>query len=176
MARHGFGDREYAGIRKSISGGMRMASFFGSGPLPDWSEIRKWLGKEMPWDLVEQWEKADNGGWMEQFMQGMMKDSPETAAKPETKSLVQIDTVKNAKKLTVTVRIPPGTDMRGLRLFATSDRLKVEGLPGHRTHSVRFPCRVYPRSGKAEQSRDHILIEFRRRPVNGEEVELFIRS
>ncbi|MBW5446807.1 hypothetical protein GE107_12110 [Cohnella sp. CFH 77786] len=151
-----------------------MASFFGSGPLPDWSEIRNWLGKDLPWKLVEQWEKQDDGEWLDKIVRGLMKDRPESA-KMETSSLVQIDTVKNAKKLTVTVRLPNNTDMRSLRLFATSERLKVEGLPEQRIHAIRFPCRVFPRTGVAEQKEDRILIHFRRRPADREEVELFIR-
>ncbi|WP_123040939.1 hypothetical protein [Cohnella candidum] len=153
-----------------------MSSFFGSGPLPDWSEFRKWLGKEIPWKLVEQWDQAENGEWLDSFVRGMMKKEIPETPKAESRSLFQIDTVKNAKNLTVTMRIPPGTHMRDLRLFATSDRLRITGLSGQRSHNVRFPCRVFPRSGRAEQSGDRVTMVFKRRPSDGQEVELFIRG
>lgn len=152
-----------------------MSSFFESGPLPDWAEIQKWLGKEMPWKMVEQWDKAEGGEWLDSFVRGLMSETPEPP-KAETRSLFQIDTVKNPKNLTVTLRLPPGIHMHQLRMFATSDSLRLSGISGQGSHNVRFPCRVYPASGRAEQSGDRVTIQFKRRPSDGQEVELFIRD
>jgi hypothetical protein len=152
-----------------------MASFFGNGPLPNWNEVKQWLGKELKWKLADQWEKADDVEWLDRFLKGLLKHA-QAFPKMETKALVRMETLKDTKRVTVTVRIPPDTDLRSLQLFASSDRLKVTGLPDNRTHSVRFPCRVYARSGRATQQDDRIVVRFRRRPADSNEVELFIRS
>jgi hypothetical protein len=184
-----------------------MSSFFGSGPMPDWQEIRKWLGKEIPGNMVEQWEKSEDGQWLDRLLQGLLNpdkpaDSTRTAKtktknedgkwlsqfvkgllkpdassdKAESKSLVKMETEKESKRLTVTLQIPHDTNMRALQLFATSDLLRVTGLPDNRTHTVRFPCRVYPRSGRAQLDGNRIAVKFRRRPPDQNEVELFIRT
>lgn len=156
-----------------------MTSFFGSGPLPDWNEIKRWLGKDIPWELAEKWEKAGDGEWLERFIQRLLKEQPaeQTAERTAEKTgpIVRIDTVKNAKHVSVSVKIPPGAAMRDLRLLANSDRLKVTGLLGGRTQVIRFPCRVVPRSGRAEVKGGRIVVHFRRRPVEEDDVELFIR-
>jgi hypothetical protein len=150
-----------------------MSSFFGSGPLPDWKEIREWIGKDLPWKLAENREKADNEDWLDRFVSSLLKEKADTD-RPAAKSLVQSETVQQNKKVTVTVRIPQGTSMRDLRLFATSDKLRISGLPSGQSHFVRLPCLVYPRTGRAVQRDDRIVVTFRRRPSNREEVELFI--
>jgi hypothetical protein len=157
-----------------------MSSFFGNGPLPDWNEVKQWLGKEIPWKVVEEWNRSEEGEWLNRFIQGLLPTQERTEAKAKAKAkakaLVQIETVKNAKNLTVTVRVPDHTNWRELRLFAASEHLRVTGLPDQHVHSFRFPCRVYPRSGSASQLDDRIVIDFKRRPVGRDEVELFIRT
>lgn len=159
-----------------------MRSFFDSGPLPDWKEIKRWLGKEMPWRQLKEWDQLD-AQWLDQLLTRLFREEdsepeapPQNRSMEGTSSAVQIDAVQHEKKLTVSVRIPPNTDWRSLRLFATSDRLRVTGLPGQKTQYLRFPCRVYPRTGRAVQKGNRIVVQFGRRPDSREEVELFIRS
>ncbi len=151
-----------------------MPSFFDNGPLPDWKEIKRWLGKDMPWKQLKEWEQGGDE-WLDKFISRLLKEGSEAPARGSAPPPVQIDAVQNDKKLTVSVRIPPGTEMRNLRLFATSDRLRVAGLPGQRSQHLRFPCRVYPKSGRAVQKGSRIVVHFQRRPDSREEVELFIR-
>jgi hypothetical protein len=166
--------------------GTIMRSFFESGPLPSWKEISQWLGKDLPlkdipWKELKEWYRAD-GEWMEQLLKRLFRDEQASGASSQDRpreiasSAVQLDAVQHDKKLTVSVRLPPGTDMRSLRLFATADRLRVTGLPGQKTRFLRFPCRVYPRTGRAVQKGNRIIVQFGRRPDSREEVELFIRS
>lgn len=152
------------------------ASFFGGGPLPDWKDIKKWLGDDIPWEVAEKWDQAGNGDWLDRFIGNMLKDNaPGRNEERKPEPPVGADTAKYPKKVTVTVRIPPDAELRDLRLYATSDRLKVEGLPGGRSRVVRFPCRVFPRSGKATFRDGRLRVQFRRRPETEEDVELFLR-
>jgi len=152
-----------------------MASFFDSGPLPDWAELRKWLGRDMPWNLVEQWDKNNDSAWLNDYVKQMMSQAKKERS-VRTKNAVRFETLKDAKFVTITVHPTPGTDLHQLQLFATSERLKVLGLPDESRRSIKFPCPVYARSGKAAVKNERLVVRFKRRPPDKTEYELFIRS
>lgn len=152
-----------------------MTNFFGSGPLPDWKEIKDWLGKDIPWHLVDKWDQMQDEKWMDRWIDRLVADRREQTAKPAVPAtLLKIETIKHAKKMIVSFPLPKSVSMQSLRLYAVSDRLRIAGLPGGRSQSVHFPCAVYPKTGKAGLHDGKMRIEFRRRPVDQEEVELFI--
>ena len=152
-----------------------MTNFFGSGPLPDWKEIKDWFGKDIPWHLVDKWDRMQDDDWLDRMIKRLVSERREERTKPEGASPLKFDTVKQAKKLTVSFPLPRNASLHQLRLYAGSDRLRVSGLPDGRTQSIRFPCLVYPKSGKASLRDRTMSVEFRRRPADQEEVELFIR-
>lgn len=154
-----------------------MNSFFNSGPLPDWKELRKWLGKDMPWDKLTEWDQEGtaNADWLNQYVKDIIS-KPKPTVKARSQTDVRIEAFKNAKYVNVTIRLAPDTNVRQLQLFATSDRLKVTGFTDHQRRFIRFPCLVYPRSGKAELIEGQINVRFKRRPPAKTEYELFIRD
>ncbi|WP_276351998.1 hypothetical protein [Cohnella caldifontis] len=152
-----------------------MGSFFDSGPLPDWKEIKRWLGDGIPWDLAEKWDGEGDGEWLDKFMSRMAKDTPVSPDSPkETESPVMIDTEKDPKKVEITFRLPKNAEARNIRLYVNSERMRITGLPDGRTQLIRFPGQVYPGSGKATLRNGRLVVRFRRRPVREEDVELFI--
>ncbi|MFC5701084.1 hypothetical protein ACFPVX_07300 [Cohnella faecalis] len=150
-----------------------MAGFFDSGPLPAWKELRDLLGKDMPWKLVEQYDKADNAGWLDQFVKEMVSRASQQHSVESHKALASKVT-KDAKRVTVTLDLPPGAMSRDLRLHASADRLKISGLPGERRQLLRLPCMVHARTGKATLKGNRLVVKFRRKPAEKNEVELFI--
>jgi hypothetical protein len=160
-----------------------MASFFDSGPLPDWQEIRNmigpdfpWSGKNFPWKLVKQWEKARDNSWLSGYIDDLVQRTAPQEPRFRAKEVFKAQTSKSDKSVTVTLTLPKSADMRSLRLLAGPDRLKVIGLGRDSRHVVRLPCLVYPRSGKASMKRSNQLqVRFRRQPPLKDEVELFIR-
>jgi len=157
-----------------------MSSFFDSGPLPDLKEIKKWLGKELPWELVEQWDKAKNDTWLNDFIQKLMNsvkpDAKQLSAETASHKPLRIDISKSDKYVNVSLWLPPGVPIKELRVFATPDRIKLTGLPNDRSQTVKLPVLVLPRSGKAELKGERMLVRFRRRPAQRDEVELFLRE
>jgi hypothetical protein len=152
-----------------------MSSFFDNGPLPDWQDIQRMLGKDIPWKLAENWDKGSDSRWLNNYIKDILKNS-QPEARAFTQELVRMDAVKDANYVNVTILLPSEMDHRRLQLFATSDRLKLMGLPGDKSQAIRFPSQVYPRSGKAVMKKDRLLIRFRRKPPEKSEYELFIRS
>ena len=163
-----------------------MTSFFDNGPLPDWKEIRQWLSKDIPWHLVEKWDKMQDGAWLDKFIDRLIHEHGEPVtgkvakeakqpAKANINDYMPFRIAKHPHKLSVSVQLPKGANMHELRLYAGSDRLRVAGLPGGRSRSVKLPCLVYPKSGRTTMKDGIMRIEFRRKPSNREEVELFIR-
>ncbi|MBB6731604.1 hypothetical protein [Cohnella zeiphila] len=148
-----------------------MSSFFDSGPLPDFKEIQKWLGREIPWKLAERWEKAQNNDWLNRYVQDMM----EKAGKAANDGVwLRTDTVKDDKHVTVTLHPSKDLGEQDLRLFAATDRLRVTAGDG-RKRIVRFPCLVYPRTGKVLHKDGKLIAKFKRRRTERDEVELFIQ-
>ncbi|RKP57197.1 hypothetical protein D7Z26_04230 [Cohnella endophytica] len=153
-----------------------MSSFFDNGPLPDWKDLQKWLGKDIPWKLAENWDRKRESGWLDQYVQKMLQGAKSEAG-IQSKNFVRTETRHDAKSVIVTIRLAPETDMHNLQLFATADRLKILGLPDDQKCSVRFPCLVYARSGKVSMAKDRVLVaRFKRRPSEKSEYELFIRT
>lgn len=150
-----------------------MNSFFDSGPLPDWKDIQKWLGKDIPWNLVEKLDKGSGSAWLNQYVQDIMKKSKPNE-QIQRNNLIQYEAEKDNRYVNVTIRLAPETDYRRMQLFATSERLKLIGLPGDKIRAIRFPCLVYARSGTVVAKKDRLLIRFKRRPQEKSEFELFI--
>jgi hypothetical protein len=153
-----------------------VASFFDSGPLPDFKEIQKFLGRELPWKLVEQWDKANDSAWLNEYVNKILQKAklPPQAPKAEEKAVVKAETARGEKYVNVSILFSSQVHPEDLRLHATSERLKIVGLPGNRKHIVRFPCLVYARTGRASWNNRRLTIRFKRRPGDRQEVELFI--
>ncbi|WP_256757139.1 hypothetical protein [Cohnella sp. WQ 127256] len=153
-----------------------MSSFFDSGPLPDWKHIQQWMGKDIPWKLMENWDQGGDSNWLNQYVKNMMQNS-KNIARVQAQSLVQIETKQDAKFVSVTIKLDSDIDLNKLQLFATVDRLKITGLPGDKKRTVRFPSLVYARTGKAVMKKERqLVIRFKRRPPEKSEYELFIQS
>lgn len=159
-----------------------MSSFWNGAPWPDWEAYREWLARQFPWDIGTPWEKLQDPQWLEKYMNRILrgsgfvrgKETLRTARKPGLAAPFTIR--RHAGHLTVTIRLPANADLRRLRIYATADRLRVTGLPGHAGRLVRLPCPVYPRSGRAAIRDGRLVVRLRRRPSANEEVELFIRE
>lgn len=163
-------------------------SFFDSGPLPDWGELRKLLGKDLPWNLIEQWDKDDN--WLNQYMEKMglsvekkadgERAVPSKSAAPRATvggvGNARIETRKTQDRVYVTIRPPSSYEAGKMRLYATPDRLRISGLPGEGVRSVQLPCLVLPKSGKASWKEGRLVVSFKKRRSREGEVELFIRE
>ncbi|TJY44481.1 hypothetical protein E5161_03630 [Cohnella pontilimi] len=170
-----------------------MSSYFGGGPDQggkpqdgEWLDrldrfMQRLLKPDKPEDSARGAKvkaSGDYSEWLAQLVKDLLKPieiSGDTGVEDSTDSLVRTLTAKEPKKLTVTMQLPYDTNLRTLQVFATSELLRVMGLPDNRTHTVRFPCRVYPRSGRARLEDGRLVIKFRRRPLDQNEVELFIR-
>jgi hypothetical protein len=159
----------------ALGGGISMGSFFNSGPLPSWSEIKRWLGDAIPWEMAEQWDGGD-GEWLDKFMSKWMNDAQVPPVKSrDFETSVRAKAGSDPYRLTVTFRLPKGASAQRIRLYANSERLRITGLPDGRTQLIRFPGRVFPESGRATIRGGRLRAIFRRRPAEDEEVELFIR-
>ncbi|BBI33045.1 hypothetical protein [Cohnella abietis] len=154
-----------------------MSSFFDSGPLPDWKEIQEWLGKDIPWKLAEKWDQGDEGNsnWLNHYVKNILQKSKQEA-KVKSQSSIRMETKQEAKYVNVTIHLTPEVQLNRLRIYATTDRLKLAGLPDDMKQSIRFPCLVFPRTGRAVMKKDQLHIRFRRRPAEKSEYELFIDS
>ncbi|MFC5467916.1 hypothetical protein ACFPPD_04235 [Cohnella suwonensis] len=161
-----------------------MGSFFDSGPLPDWKDVQQWLGKEIPWKLAEKWDRRGDSGWLDQYVKNILQHGKDGArihananGKTGPSANARADVKRDAKTVTVTLRLAPSVQLRHLQLFVTSERLKITGLPDDEKKLVKFPCLVFPRSGRADMTGDGIVvIRFKRKPPEKLEHELFIRQ
>ena len=155
---------------ESRNGGLK-------SPWADWDKYREWLAKQFPWDIGTPWERLKDPKWLDKYVEQLLKDEgfPERelkSAAPSDHPSVAVSRRDNY--ITVTIRLPARTDLRRLRVYAAANYLKLTGLPDVRSRIVRLPCSVFPRSGRASLRGGRLVVRLRRRPVDPEEVELFI--
>lgn len=155
-------------------------SFFDEGPLPNWSAIRNLIGKDLPWDLIKQWNHKDDS-WLNEYISklglgtsGGADEGKAERAGATVSAIPQMEARKEPKRVVATIKPPPGMNRRDVRLHATADCLRVSGLPGAATASLKLPCLVVPRSGRVTWKNGKWVVVFRRRPSRQGEVELFI--
>ncbi|HEY8528466.1 MAG TPA: hypothetical protein VIL22_02150 [Paenibacillaceae bacterium] len=148
-----------------------------SSPWADWEKYREWLARQFPWDIGAPWEKLRDPGWLDKYVEQLLRDDgfPEREVKTAAPSAnPSVAVSRQAKHVTVTIRLPARTDLRRLRLYASADYLKLTGLPDAGSRIVRLPCPVIPRSGRAVLREGRLFVRLRRRTSVPEEVELFI--
>lgn len=164
-------------------------SFFDNGPLPDWGVIRSLIGKELPWDLIKQWDNKDDS-WLNEYIRKLgLPGVPaertggragsaagSAAATQAVPSRLQMEARRQGKRVIATVKLPPGADRGGIRMHATADRLRVSHTTGAASGTLKLPCLVVPRSGRVYWKNGKWTVVFRKRPARQGEVELFIEE
>jgi hypothetical protein len=96
-----------------------MSSFFDSGPLPDWKDIQQLLGKEIPWNLANNWERVGDSNWLNQYVNDMLIRKKSEAQVQDHSEVVRVDVTKETARLHVhgVIRgILRGPDSRGQHL------------------------------------------------------------
>lgn len=151
-----------------------MTDFFDSGPLPDWKEVREWLGKDIPWKLAEQWHEQTDAGWLNRYMRSVLGGGGKLATSQQPRRLIRSEVAKNARHVVATLRLAPQTNLANVRLYASADRLRLTGIGGETGETIRLPCLIHPRTGKVRFKNGVLQARFRRRAVDRSEYELFI--
>jgi len=146
-------------------------------PWADWEKYREWLAKQFPWDIGAPWERLKDPKWLDKYVEQLLRD--EGVSEQELKTAApaanpSVTVSRQGDYVTVSIRLPARINLRRLRVYAAANYLKLTGLPDVRSRIVRLPCSVFPRSGRASLRGGRLVVRLRRRPVDPEEVELFI--
>ncbi|RIX54160.1 hypothetical protein D3P08_07925 [Paenibacillus nanensis] len=125
----------------------------------NWDELERWMeGQQLP----KGFEVLREPDWVERFVRRMMtKSLPEIAGKITGTGAAA--TKESKLYLTVLYKLPPGADRDNVRLFVREDALRIEGLPGGKSESVKLPKLVKPRLCHAVVKAGELQVKLKKR-------------
>ncbi|MBD2869525.1 hypothetical protein IDH41_13125 [Paenibacillus sp. IB182493] len=136
-----------------------------------WDDLERWMENQR---LPRGFELLREPDWVERYVRKMM-----TKALPEAAGAVigggSADFSETRHFVHVKLKLPEGFDKDRLRLFVREDRLRLEGLPGDKTETIKLPKLVKPRVCKTLLKDGVLQVKLRKRPANRTYHEAFIR-
>lgn len=125
-----------------------------------WDELERWMeGQRLP----KGFELLREPDWVEQYVRKMMtKALPEAAGAMIGKGMATFSESRHF--LQVKIILPDGIEREMLRLFVREDRLRLEGLPGGKTETIKLPKLVKPRICKTLLKNGILQVKLRKRP------------
>jgi HSP20 family molecular chaperone IbpA len=136
-----------------------------------WDDMERWMERQQ---LPKGFELLREPDWVEQYVRKMMtKSLPEAAGAligggsatfSETRHFVHVK-----------INLPNGYDKELLRLFVREDRLRLDGLPGGKSETIKLPKLVKPRLCKTLVKNDVLHVKLQKRPTNRNYHEAVVR-
>ncbi|WP_053377868.1 Hsp20/alpha crystallin family protein [Paenibacillus sp. FJAT-27812] len=136
-----------------------------------WDDMERWMERQQ---LPKGFELLREPDWVEQYVRKMMtKSLPEAAGAligggsatfSETRHFVHVK-----------INLPNGYDKELLRLFVREDRLRLDGLPGGKSETIKLPKLVKPRVCKTLVKNDVLHVKLQKRPTNRNYHEAIVR-
>ncbi|OBZ08262.1 hypothetical protein A7975_27840 [Bacillus sp. FJAT-26390] len=136
-----------------------------------WDDMERWMERQQ---LPKGFELLRDPDWVEQYVRKMMtKSLPEAAGAligggsatfSETRHFVHVK-----------INLPNGYDKELLRLFVREDRLRLDGLPGGKSETIKLPKLVKPRVCKTLVKNDVLHVKLQKRPTNRNYHEAIVR-
>ncbi|MCA0754547.1 Hsp20/alpha crystallin family protein [Paenibacillus sp. N4] len=126
-----------------------------------WDELERWMeGQRLP----KGFELLREPDWVEQYVRKMMtKALPEAAGAMIGKGMATFSESRHF--LQVKIILPEGFEREMLRLMVREDRLRLEGLPGGKTETIKLPKLVKPRICKTLLKNGILQVKLRKRPA-----------
>ncbi len=137
-----------------------------------WEELERWMeGQRLP----RGFEVMREPDWVEQYVRKMMtKALPEAAGAMVGGGLASFSETRSF--IQVKIRLPEGCGLERLQLFVREDRLRLEGLPGGKTETIKLPKLVRPKWCQALHKGGTLLVKLKKRPLSKTVYEAVIRE
>lgn len=125
----------------------------------NWDDLERWMeGQQLP----KGFEVLREPDWVERFVRKMMtKSLPEIAGKITGTGTSA--TKESKLYITVIYKLPPGAERDKIRLFVREDLLRIEGLPGGKSETVKLPKLVKPQVCQAAIRDGELQVKLKKR-------------
>lgn len=109
-----------------------------------WEELEKWMrGQKLPsgFDLFR------DPSWVENYVRGMVSKALPAVGNALGTGVADISESK--RYVTVAYPVDAGADLSGLRVLVREDKMKIDGLPGGKSETIKLPHLVLPERASA---------------------------
>lgn len=127
----------------------------------DWEQLEQWMEKQQ---LPKGFDVFRQSDWIDNFVRGLMNK-----AIPAASSALQptnANVLETKRHVIVTYPLGESANTGELQLTAKEDRVKLSGLPGGKSETIRLPKLVLPRTCEADYDGVVLKIKLRKRPAS----------
>ncbi|WP_308634537.1 hypothetical protein [Paenibacillus silvisoli] len=124
-----------------------------------WEELEEWMeGQQLPkgFDVFRQ------SDWIEKYVHSMLNKALPAASAALNSASSNI--VETKRHVVVTYPIGESADLSALRLVASEDRIKLSGIAGKDSETIKLPKLVLPRTCSAHYDGSVLTVKLRKRP------------
>ncbi|TYP72711.1 hypothetical protein BCM02_108366 [Paenibacillus methanolicus] len=104
-----------------------------------WEELEKWMkGQKLPsgFDLFR------DPSWVENYVRGMVSKALPAVGSALGTGVADVSETK--RYVTVVYPVDAGADLSRLRVLVREDKMRIDGLPGGKSETVKLPTLVLP--------------------------------
>ncbi|NBD26378.1 hypothetical protein [Paenibacillus glycinis] len=125
----------------------------------NWEELEKWMENQQ---LPKGFDVFRQSDWIENYVRNMMnKAIPAASSAFQTSNSNAVET---KRYVIVTYPLGESADLSAVRLLVKEDLVKLSGLPGGGSETIRLPKLVLPRTCQADYDGAVLKIRLRKRP------------
>ncbi len=137
----------------------------------DWKKMESIFGKQFPFSTLSG-NKSFDLSWVEDYVKSVMKQAMPQNDQPDELESEVFETHRDViAKIAVPEHISPGD----LRIFAASNQIRLEGLPGGAKQFIPLPAHVNPGVSRALMKQGVLQIQMRKQNKEEQYKEIFIR-
>jgi HSP20 family molecular chaperone IbpA len=148
-------------------------------PWLKWEQIEKFLGQKLPQTMKDKSQSIlDNMSWVEDYVQDVVKNVMpkvrETAGISSQHGL-SIEVFETHEHVIAQVKLPKEENPRALQVLIRSDQIKLTGFLDGKPRFIKLPSLALPRTAKARYKQPTLQIQFRKRGLQENYHETYIR-
>ncbi|MFB9330614.1 hypothetical protein ACFFSY_32115 [Paenibacillus aurantiacus] len=124
-----------------------------------WEELEKWMrGQKLPtgFDLFR------DPSWVENYVRGMV--SKALPAVGNALGTGVADVTETSRYVTIVYPVDAGSDLSQLRVLVREDKMRIDGLPGGKSETVKLPHLVLPERAAAVLEGNSLIVKIPKRP------------
>jgi hypothetical protein len=144
-------------------------------PWLKWEQIEKFLGQKLPFGEKGQ-TFLDNMTWVEGYVQDMLKKTmPGMDAGISSQAGADVEIFETHEHVIIKAKLAKEESPRAMQVFVKSSQIKLTGYINGKSHIVKLPTLVLPRTARVRYKQRMLEIKVRKRGLKEQYQEAFIR-
>lgn len=121
----------------------------------NWKSFEKFFGGKFPLQM----ENYNNRDWVENYVQDILSNIPVGLKKNK---LMNHEIFQTHNFVFTKIKVPDNINIGDLYISASSNQIKIEGLPDNQHYVIKLPTMVKARESRAKFENGHLQIKIRK--------------